>query len=49
VRELLIQLRERGAAVMLNSHLLGEVERVCDRVVILDRGRVVTSGMLAEG
>ena len=31
-----------------NSHLIGEVERVCDRVVILDRGRVAASGTLAE-
>ena len=35
-------------AVLLNSHLIGEVERVCDRVVILDRGRVAASGSLAE-
>jgi ABC-2 type transport system ATP-binding protein len=35
-------------AVLLNSHLIGEVERVCDRVVILDRGRVAASGTLAE-
>jgi ABC-2 type transport system ATP-binding protein len=34
--------------VLLNSHLIGEVERVCDRVVILDRGRVAASGTLAE-
>jgi ABC-2 type transport system ATP-binding protein len=47
VRDLVVSLRERGAAVVLNSHLIGEVERVCDRVVILDRGRVVASGELA--
>jgi len=35
-------------AVLLNSHLIGEVERVCDRVVVLDRGRVAASGTLAE-
>ena len=35
-------------AVLLNSHLIGEVERVCDRVVILDRGEVAASGTLAE-
>jgi ABC-2 type transport system ATP-binding protein len=35
-------------AVLLNSHLIGEVERVCDRVVILDKGRVAASGSLAE-
>ena len=39
IRTLLLELRGRGIAVLLNSHLLGEVERVCDRVVILARGR----------
>ena len=48
VRDLVLNLRERGVAVLLNSHLIGEVERVCDRVVILDHGRVVASGTLAE-
>ncbi|BCJ50604.1 ABC transporter ATP-binding protein [Actinoplanes sp. NBRC 14428] len=48
VRDLLLALKERGVAVLLNSHLIGEVERVCDRVVILDRGRVAASGTLAE-
>jgi ABC-2 type transport system ATP-binding protein len=44
VRELLRGLRDRGVAVLLNSHLLGEVEAVCDRVTIIDRGRVVAAG-----
>jgi ABC-2 type transport system ATP-binding protein len=44
VRELLEELRLRGVAVLLNSHLLSEVELVCDRVVILDRGRVAAAG-----
>jgi ABC-2 type transport system ATP-binding protein len=48
VRDIVLGLRERGVAVLLNSHLIGEVERVCDRVVILDRGRVAASGTLAE-
>ena len=48
VRDLLLELRDRGVAVLLNSHLIGEVERVCDRVVILDGGRVAASGTLAE-
>jgi ABC-2 type transport system ATP-binding protein len=48
VRDLLLALRGRGVAVLLNSHLIGEVERVCDRVVILDRGRVAASGTLPE-
>jgi ABC-2 type transport system ATP-binding protein len=48
VRDIVLSLKARGVAVLLNSHLIGEVERVCDRVVILDRGRVATSGTLAE-
>ncbi len=48
VRDLLLSLKARQVAVLLNSHLIGEVERVCDRVVILDKGRVAASGTLAE-
>ena len=48
VRDIVLDLRSRGVAVLLNSHLIGEVERVCDRVVILDRGKVAASGSLAE-
>ena len=48
VRDIVLELRARGVAVLLNSHLIGEVERVCDRVVILDKGRVAASGTLAE-
>ncbi len=44
VRELLEELRRRGIAVLLNSHLLSEIELVCDRVAILREGRVVASG-----
>jgi ABC-2 type transport system ATP-binding protein len=44
VRGLLEELRARGIAVLLNSHLLSEVERVCDRVVIVDHGRIVAAG-----
>ncbi|MCA1826235.1 MAG: ABC transporter ATP-binding protein [Myxococcales bacterium] len=39
VRELLVGLKARGAAVLLNSHLLSEVERVCDRVLFVKNGR----------
>jgi ABC-2 type transport system ATP-binding protein len=48
VRDIVLELKSRGVAVLLNSHLIGEVERVCDRVVILDRGRVAASGTLFE-
>jgi ABC-2 type transport system ATP-binding protein len=44
VRALLEELRGRQIGVLLNSHLLSEVELVCDRVVILSRGRVVGAG-----
>ena len=46
VRAIIRDARERGSAVLLNSHLLGEVERLCDRVAIVHRGRVVASGAL---
>jgi ABC-2 type transport system ATP-binding protein len=48
VRGLLDELRDRGIAVLLNSHLLSEVELVCDHVVIVDRGRVVEQGVPDE-
>ena len=48
VRGLLENLRERGTSVLLNSHLLSEIELVCDRVVILLDGRVVSEGSPAE-
>jgi ABC-2 type transport system ATP-binding protein len=44
VRALLEELRGRGVSVLLNSHLLSEVELVCDRVVIITRGKVVAHG-----
>jgi ABC-2 type transport system ATP-binding protein len=44
VRALLEELRSRGIAVLLNSHLLSEVELVCDHVVIVDHGKVVAAG-----
>ncbi len=48
VRLLLEELRQRGISVLLNSHLLSEIELVCDRVVILLRGEVVSEGSPAE-
>jgi ABC-2 type transport system ATP-binding protein len=48
VRGILRTARDRGAAIFLNSHLLSEVEQVCDRVAIVDRGRVVAEGLLTE-
>ena len=48
VRRIIGALRDRGATVFLNSHLLTEVERVCDRVAIVDHGRVVSELTMAE-
>jgi ABC-2 type transport system ATP-binding protein len=48
VRAIIREARDRGSAVLLNSHLLGEVERLCDRVAIVNRGRVIAAGSLAE-
>jgi ABC-2 type transport system ATP-binding protein len=48
VRSIVRTAATRGAAVFLNSHLLSEVEQVCDRVAILDHGRVVASGSLDD-
>jgi ABC-2 type transport system ATP-binding protein len=48
VRALLEELQRREIGVLLNSHLLSEVELVCDRVVILSKGRVVAAGRPEE-
>ena len=48
VRQLLEELRGRGVSVLLNSHLLSEVELICDRVAIIARGRLVKAGTPAE-
>jgi ABC-2 type transport system ATP-binding protein len=48
VRELLEELKRRGVSVLLNSHLLSEIELVCDRVVILAKGQVVAAGTPGE-
>src|SRR5450755_1111976 len=48
VRTIIRELRGRGATVFLNTHLLEEAEQVCDRVTVLDKGRSVATGTLAE-
>jgi ABC-2 type transport system ATP-binding protein len=48
VRELIRSLRARGTTVFLNSHLLTEVEQVCDRVAVVDRGKVIALGTMDE-
>src|SRR3981081_3718331 len=40
--------RARGTAVFLNSHLLSEVEQICDRLAVVDHGRVIATGTMAQ-
>jgi len=48
VRDIIKHLRGQGVTVFLNSHLLSEVEMVCDRVAIIDHGRVIQQGTMNE-
>ncbi|MEA2646779.1 MAG: type transport system ATP-binding protein [Chloroflexota bacterium] len=48
VRDLIVELKQHGTAVLLNSHLLSEVEMVCDRVAIINRGKLVREGTVHE-
>ncbi len=48
IRDILLRIRERGACVFLNSHLLSELEVVCDRVAILVQGEVAAQGTIGE-
>ncbi len=48
IRDLIIDLRRRGKTVLLSSHLLGQVQEVCDRIGILADGVLVREGRLAD-
>jgi ABC-2 type transport system ATP-binding protein len=48
IRELLMQLKGEGKTIFLNSHLLGEVELITDRVAILDKGEMIRQGTTQE-
>jgi ABC-2 type transport system ATP-binding protein len=48
IRRILLEESRRGATLFINSHLLAETERICDRVGILSRGRLVREGTLDE-
>ena len=48
IRELLEQLKGEGRTIFVNSHLLGEVEQISDRVAILHQGRMVRQGTVAD-
>jgi ABC-2 type transport system ATP-binding protein len=48
IREVLLQLRQKGATIFINSHLLSELQNLCDRVAILVGGRVARQGSVDE-
>ena len=48
IRDLILDLKKRGKTVLLTSHLLGQVQEVCDRVGIMARGEMVREGSLDE-
>ncbi len=48
IRELLLKLKQRGCTIFINSHLLGEVELICDRVAIMRKGRLIREGDVAS-
>ncbi|MEF8794993.1 MAG: ABC transporter ATP-binding protein [Salinivenus sp.] len=48
IRDLVLELRDSGATVFLNSHLLSEVEKVCSQIAILRDGAVVREGTIQE-
>jgi ABC-2 type transport system ATP-binding protein len=46
IRDLVVDLKKRGVSVLLSSHLLGQVQEICDRVGILAKGKLVREGRL---
>ncbi len=44
IRDLLMEMKSQGTTIFVNSHLLGEVELICDRVAILQRGELIREG-----
>ncbi len=48
IREIVAELKAKNTTVFINSHLLMEVEMICDRVVIMDRGRIIREGTVEE-
>jgi len=48
IRTLLVKLKSQGKTIFLNSHMLGEVERLCDRVAIVEKGQLLKQGTIEE-
>ena len=48
ISQLILNLKARGKTVLITSHLLGQIEDICDRVAILDRGKLILEGAVRE-
>jgi ABC-2 type transport system ATP-binding protein len=48
IREMLLKLKSQGVTIFINSHLLGEVELICDRVAIMRKGKLIREGTVAS-
>jgi ABC-2 type transport system ATP-binding protein len=48
IREMLLKLKAQGVTIFINSHLLGEVELICDRVAIMRKGKLIREGTVAS-
>ncbi len=48
VRDLLLEQRERGKTLLFTSHILSDVEELCDRVVIMQRGKITSEGQVHD-
>ncbi len=48
IKDILNQLRERGTAIFFSTHILEIAERMCDRMMIINQGRIIASGTIAE-
>lgn len=48
MRDVLIKMRKQGRTVFVNSHLLGELEMICDSVAIMDRGKLIKQGTISD-
>lgn len=48
LREIILSLKEQGRTIFFNSHILADVEKICDRIAILARGELICTGSIAE-
>ena len=48
ISELILKLKSQGKTVLITSHLLGQIEDICDRVAILDRGKLILEGAVQD-